>query len=257
MDTAPTVFPQAIRWEGDGTSRVPFMAYTDADLHRKRARALLLSPALVLRRPRGRDPEAGRLQAHGGRRALGDPGARRRRRHQRRRERLRPSRHAASAASATAIAGRELHLPVPPVELLAEGRPAGRAVPSRRQAGRQGQRRHAGRLQAGRPRPQRSSRSRRAAASSSRRSTTTSSRSRTSWARRSCGYFDRLFDGRKLTLLGYNRQRIPGNWKLMQENIKDPYHPGLLHTWFVTFGLWRADNKSRAARWTRTIATPR
>jgi salicylate 5-hydroxylase large subunit len=31
----------------------------------------------------------------------------------------------------------------------------------------------------------------------------------------------------------------------MQENIKDPYHPGLLHTWFVTFGLWRADNKSR------------
>ena len=30
----------------------------------------------------------------------------------------------------------------------------------------------------------------------------------------------------------------------MQENIKDPYHPGLLHTWFVTFGLWRADNRS-------------
>ena len=57
-------------------------------------------------------------------------------------------------------------------------------------------------------------------------------------------YFDRLFNGRKLTLLGYSRQRIPGNWKLMQENIKDPYHPGLLHTWFVTFGLWRADNKS-------------
>ncbi len=58
-------------------------------------------------------------------------------------------------------------------------------------------------------------------------------------------YFDRLFNGRKLKILGYNRQRIPGNWKLMQENIKDPYHPGLLHTWFVTFGLWRADNKSR------------
>ncbi|MDR7152804.1 salicylate 5-hydroxylase large subunit [Hydrogenophaga palleronii] len=58
-------------------------------------------------------------------------------------------------------------------------------------------------------------------------------------------YFDRLFNGRKLSILGYNRQRIPGNWKLMQENIKDPYHPGLLHTWFVTFGLWRADNKSQ------------
>ncbi len=53
---------------------------------------------------------------------------------------------------------------------------------------------------------------------------------------------------RKYTLLGYNRQRIPGNWKLMMENIKDPYHPGLLHTWFVTFGLWRADQKSRMVR---------
>jgi salicylate 5-hydroxylase large subunit len=59
------------------------------------------------------------------------------------------------------------------------------------------------------------------------------------------GYFDRVFDGRELTLLGYSRQRIPGNWKLMQENIKDPYHPGLLHTWFVTFGLWRADQTSQ------------
>jgi salicylate 5-hydroxylase large subunit len=57
-------------------------------------------------------------------------------------------------------------------------------------------------------------------------------------------YFDRTFDGRKLVVHGYSRQRIPGNWKLMMENIKDPYHPGLLHTWFVTFGLWRADNKS-------------
>jgi salicylate 5-hydroxylase large subunit len=58
-------------------------------------------------------------------------------------------------------------------------------------------------------------------------------------------WLERIFKGRQLTLLGYNRQRIPGNWKLMMENIKDPYHPGLLHTWFVTFGLWRADQKSR------------
>ena len=57
-------------------------------------------------------------------------------------------------------------------------------------------------------------------------------------------YFDRTFNGRQLKILGYRRQRIPGNWKLMQENIKDPYHPGLRHTWFSTFGLWRADNKS-------------
>jgi salicylate 5-hydroxylase large subunit len=59
------------------------------------------------------------------------------------------------------------------------------------------------------------------------------------------GCFDRTFSGRELVLHGYSRQRIPGNWKLMMENIKDPYHPGLLHTWFVTFGLWRADNQSQ------------
>ena len=62
-------------------------------------------------------------------------------------------------------------------------------------------------------------------------------------------YFERAFGkreaARELTLLGYSRQHIPANWKLMQENIKDPYHPGLLHTWFVTFGLWRADQKSQ------------
>ena len=44
-------------------------------------------------------------------------------------------------------------------------------------------------------------------------------------------YFDRVFSpDRPLKVLGVNRQRIPANWKLMQENIKDPYHPGLLHT---------------------------
>ena len=59
-------------------------------------------------------------------------------------------------------------------------------------------------------------------------------------------YHDRVFNPeRPLKLLGINRQRIPANWKLMQENIKDPYHPGLLHTWFVTFGLWRADQTSQ------------
>ena len=56
-------------------------------------------------------------------------------------------------------------------------------------------------------------------------------------------YFDRVFNGCKLTVLGYNRQRVPGNWKLIHENLKDCYHPGLLHTWFVNFGLWRADNE--------------
>lgn len=57
-------------------------------------------------------------------------------------------------------------------------------------------------------------------------------------------WFDRVFDGRGLTLLGYSRQLIPANWKLMFENIKDPYHASLLHVFLVTFGLFRADNPS-------------
>jgi salicylate 5-hydroxylase large subunit len=58
------------------------------------------------------------------------------------------------------------------------------------------------------------------------------------------GWFDRVFDGRPLELLGYMRQRVPANWKLMFENIKDPYHASLLHVFLVTFGLFRADNPS-------------
>ena len=58
------------------------------------------------------------------------------------------------------------------------------------------------------------------------------------------GYFDRVFDGRQLRVLGYQRQRIASNWKLMFENIKDPYHASLLHVFLVTFGLFRADNPS-------------
>jgi len=57
-------------------------------------------------------------------------------------------------------------------------------------------------------------------------------------------YFDRVFDGRELRVLGYSRQRVPANWKLMFENIKDPYHASLLHVFLVTFGLFRADQPS-------------
>jgi len=56
--------------------------------------------------------------------------------------------------------------------------------------------------------------------------------------------FDRTFDGRELKVLGYQRQRLPGNWKLYQENNKDPYHASLLHVFLVTFGLFRLDQKS-------------
>ncbi|MEM8936401.1 MAG: aromatic ring-hydroxylating dioxygenase subunit alpha [Pseudomonadota bacterium] len=57
-------------------------------------------------------------------------------------------------------------------------------------------------------------------------------------------HYTRVYDGRPLELLGYSRQRIAGNWKLMQENIKDPYHASLLHVFFITFGLFRADERA-------------
>jgi salicylate 5-hydroxylase large subunit len=59
------------------------------------------------------------------------------------------------------------------------------------------------------------------------------------------GLFDRVFDGRALTVLGYSRQLTPANWKLVIENIKDPYHASLLHVFLLSFGLNRADSPNR------------
>ena len=58
-------------------------------------------------------------------------------------------------------------------------------------------------------------------------------------------YFDRVFDGRGLKVLGYSRQRIRSNWKVKFENLKDPYHASLLHVFLVSFGLFRADTPSK------------
>lgn len=57
--------------------------------------------------------------------------------------------------------------------------------------------------------------------------------------------FDRVFDGRALKVLGYSRQLTPANWKLMMENIKDPYHASILHVFLLSFGLNRADQPNR------------
>ena len=55
--------------------------------------------------------------------------------------------------------------------------------------------------------------------------------------------FDRIFNKGPLRLVGHSRQIIPSNWKLYLENSRDPYHATLLHTFFITFGLYRADNE--------------
>jgi len=48
---------------------------------------------------------------------------------------------------------------------------------------------------------------------------------------------ERLLVQRKPKVLGYLRQRIPGNWKLYNENVRDPYHGSLLHLFQVSFRL--------------------
>jgi anthranilate 1,2-dioxygenase large subunit len=54
-------------------------------------------------------------------------------------------------------------------------------------------------------------------------------------------WFDRLFNGRELKLLGITRQIVPCNWKFYSDNTHDAYHAALLHTFIPKFGLWRPD----------------
>ena len=60
-----------------------------------------------------------------------------------------------------------------------------------------------------------------------------------------CKEFDATFDGTEFKLLGVHRNILPSNWKLYQENLKDPYHATLLHTYLTTFGLFVSSNKSK------------
>ena len=53
--------------------------------------------------------------------------------------------------------------------------------------------------------------------------------------------YERIFSGRKLRVVGYNRQVVQANWKLVIENIRDSYHGALLHVFLPTFGLIRPD----------------
>jgi anthranilate 1,2-dioxygenase large subunit len=56
--------------------------------------------------------------------------------------------------------------------------------------------------------------------------------------------FDVLFNGKKLRIHGYYKNEVPANWKMYHENLKDPYHATLLHSFLVVFGLLVAGNES-------------
>ena len=54
--------------------------------------------------------------------------------------------------------------------------------------------------------------------------------------------FDVVFNGKRLKVLGYYKNELPCNWKMYHENLKDPYHATLLHSFLVVFGLLVAGN---------------
>jgi anthranilate 1,2-dioxygenase large subunit len=59
-------------------------------------------------------------------------------------------------------------------------------------------------------------------------------------------HLDRMFR-KPIRILGYQRQRVFGNWKLYTDNLRDPNHGGLLHMFQITFGLAR-NNQPGGAR---------
>ena len=54
--------------------------------------------------------------------------------------------------------------------------------------------------------------------------------------------FDVVFSGKRLKVHGYYKNELPCNWKMYHENLKDPYHATLLHSFLVVFGLLVAGN---------------
>ena len=57
-----------------------------------------------------------------------------------------------------------------------------------------------------------------------------------------CQHISRLMH-KPINILGYQRQRIEGNWKYYLENLRDTYHASLLHEFLVTFGIDRVTQK--------------
>ena len=55
---------------------------------------------------------------------------------------------------------------------------------------------------------------------------------------RMTGFIDRMFN-RPLRVMGHYSQRLRNNWKLVMENVRDPYHASILHLFFGSFGLSR------------------
>jgi anthranilate 1,2-dioxygenase large subunit len=57
-----------------------------------------------------------------------------------------------------------------------------------------------------------------------------------------CEHIARIYH-KPVRLLGYQRQRMNGNWKMYVENSRDNYHASLLHAFLTAFALGRATQK--------------
>ena len=53
---------------------------------------------------------------------------------------------------------------------------------------------------------------------------------------------DRIFH-KPIVYLGCVRQYSKSNWKLYNDNVRDPYHASLLHAFFSTFNILRAGTR--------------
>ena len=133
-----------------------------------------------------------------------------------------------------------VRLPLSPMDLRSERQSHRRAVPARRRR----QRRHARGLQPAGARAAQAQRHHPSRRGVRVLCATTWSRSPTISVPRCCASSRRPSTAASCKVLGHYRHSLPGNWKLYHENLKDPYHATLLHTFLVTFGLLVAGNRS-------------
>jgi anthranilate 1,2-dioxygenase large subunit len=54
---------------------------------------------------------------------------------------------------------------------------------------------------------------------------------------------ERVLGGRTPVVLGRFTQKLPNNWKLYVENVKDSYHASILHLFFTTFEINRLSQR--------------
>jgi anthranilate 1,2-dioxygenase large subunit len=58
-------------------------------------------------------------------------------------------------------------------------------------------------------------------------------------------FLDLQFKGKRVRINDYRRHNIKCNWKIYIDNLRDTYHFSILHSYFLTFGLFKPGNTSQ------------